>query len=67
MNTDLGQDYYVDLTDYLNAPSPYLKDNANWATVYNEDELAATQAADGHYYYVNMEKFLFALCITKLY
>lgn len=56
VNTDLGQDYYVDLTDYLNAPSPYLKDNANWATVYNEDELAATQAADGHYYYVNMEK-----------
>lgn len=55
VNTDLGQDYYVDLTEYLDQPSPYL-DNKKWSSVYNADELATTQAADGHYYYVNMEK-----------
>lgn len=55
VNTDLGQDYYVDLTEYLDKPSPYLN-NAKWSTVYNADELSTTQAADGHYYYVNMEK-----------
>ena len=56
INSDLGKDYYVELTDYLNKPSPYLKDNALWKTVYNESELAATQASDGGYYYVNLEK-----------
>lgn len=55
-NSDLGKDYYVELTDYLNKPSPYLKDGALWKSVYNEAELAATQASDGGYYYVNLEK-----------
>ncbi len=56
INTDLGTDYYVDLTNYLNSPSPYLENNALWKTVYNESELASTQASDGSYYYVNLEK-----------
>ena len=56
VNTDLGQDYYVDLTDYLNSPSPYLEGNAPWKSVYNEGELATTMAADGKYYYANLEK-----------
>lgn len=56
INSDLGKDYYVDLTDYLNSPNPYLENNAAWKTVYNESELASTQASDGSYYYVNLEK-----------
>lgn len=55
INSDLGKDYYVNLTPYLEKESPYLNGKA-WKTVYNEDELAATQAADGDIYYVNMEK-----------
>lgn len=55
VNSDLGKDYYVDLTPYLEKESPYLNGKA-WKTVYNEKELAATQASDGEIYYVNMEK-----------
>lgn len=56
INSDLGEDYYVDLTNYLEKENPYLDGNAKWKTVYNEAELATTQASDGHYYYVNLEK-----------
>lgn len=55
VNTDLGQDFYVDLTDYLDSPNPYLG-GEKWNTVYNQGELATTMAADGKYYYVNLEK-----------
>jgi len=56
VNSDLGTDYYVDLTDALNSPNPYLENNAIWRTVYNESELGSTAANDGHFYYVNLEK-----------
>lgn len=55
-NTDLGQDYYVDLTPYLDGQNKYLGGNAKWSSVYNQGELATTQASDGKYYYVNLEK-----------
>ena len=55
INSDLGKDYYVNLTPYLEKESPYLNGKP-WKSVYNEDELAATQASDGDIYYVNMEK-----------
>lgn len=65
VNTDLGQDFYVDLTPYLNSPSPYLEGNALWKTVYDEGELATTAAADGKYYYANLEKVPVALMYNK--
>lgn len=65
VNTDLGQDYYVDLTPYLESPSPYLENNAAWKTVYDEGELATTAAADGKYYYANLEKIPVAFMYNK--
>ena len=54
INSDLGKNYYADLTPYLNSPNPY-NDNKLWKEVYNEGELASTQASDGKYYYVPYE------------
>lgn len=56
INSDLGKDYYVNLSPYLEKPSPYLENNAAWKTVYNQKELATTQAADGDIYYIALEK-----------
>lgn len=65
VNSDLGTDYYVDLTDYLDTVNPYLDGNKNWRTVYDEDELASTAASNGHFYYVNMEKVPVCLIANK--
>jgi len=55
INNDLGKGYYSDLTPYLESENPY-EPGTLWKDVYNEAELATTAAADGHYYYVNLEK-----------
>ena len=55
VNTDLGKNFYADLTPYLDKENPY-NNNKPWKEVYNAGELATTQATDGHYYYVNLEK-----------
>lgn len=65
VNTDLGQGYYVDLTPYLEKENPYLENKAAWKTVYNEGELATTQAADGKYYYIDLEKIPVAFMYNK--
>ena len=64
INSDLGKDYYADLTPYLEKPNPY-NDNKPWKEVYNEGELASTQASDGKYYYVNLEKIPVCLVYNK--
>ncbi len=54
VNTDLNKGYYLDLTSYLDSTNPYTGEI--WKNVYNENELASTQASNGKYYYVNLEK-----------
>lgn len=65
LSTDIGQDYYVPLKQYLEAPDPYLPNNAPWKTVYNQAELATTMASDGDFYYANMEKIPVAFVYNK--
>lgn len=64
VNTDLGKDFYLDLTSYLDKANPY-NNNKPWKQVYNEGELATTQAADGHIYYINLEKNPVCLIYNK--
>lgn len=65
LSSDLGQDYYVPLNKYLDAPNPYLEGNAAWKTVYNEAELASSVASDGEHYYCNLEKIPVAFVYNK--
>lgn len=64
INSDLGKGWYLDLTPYLEAPSKYLNGKA-WKTVYDQGELATTQAADGKYYYATLEKIPVAFMYNK--
>lgn len=64
VNSDLGKGWYLDLTPYLEAPSKYL-DGKPWKSVYDEGELATTQAADGKYYYASLEKIPVAFMYNK--
>jgi len=69
VNSDLNFDYYVKLTDYLNKENPYFLDDKGvsrkWKEVYNENELASTQASNGEYFYVNLEKQPVCLLYNK--
>jgi len=55
INNDLGNGYYLNLSPYLEKENPY-NQNKPWKEVYNEAELATTQASDGNCYYVDLEK-----------
>lgn len=65
INTDLGKDYYVSLTDYFNQPNPYVADNAHWKDIYASQELAQTMASDGNYYTVCLEKIPVGIMYNK--
>jgi len=69
VNSDLNFDYYVHLTDYLNKENPYFLDSSGtarkWKEIYNENELASTQASNGEYFYVNLEKQPVCLAYNK--
>jgi len=69
VNGDLNFDYYVHLTSYLEKENPYYLDSfgaaRKWKEVYNINELASTQASNGEYYYVNLEKQPVCLLYNK--
>lgn len=56
INSQLGQDYYVPLNEYLNKENPYdtNEDHDKWIDLY--DTTVFTTAADGERYYINLEQ-----------
>lgn len=65
INTDLGKDYYVNLTDYFDKANPYVEGNEHWSDIYNKEEFASTMATDGDHYYVNLEKVPVGIMVNK--
>jgi len=70
VNSDLGSDYYLELSEYLEKENPYAPNESGngykiWKDLYNENELASTQASDGKYYYINLEKNSVGLLYNK--
>lgn len=64
INSDLGKDWYVELSSYLSQPNKYAPEYATWADVYG-DELTGTMAADGGYYYLCLEKIPVGIVYNK--
>lgn len=56
VNDDIGNGWYVDLTDYLDQPNPYEEGNTAWKDIYGADSIAASAASDGRNYYVCLDK-----------
>lgn len=65
INSDLGKGYYVNMTSYLDSPNPYIEGNARWGDIYNQTELATTQASDGDYYSICLERIPVGLMVNK--
>lgn len=65
INSDLGKNYYVNMTSYLAKPNPYIEGNTKWSDIYNSAELATTQASDGDYYSINLERIPVGLMVNK--
>lgn len=62
---DLGNDYYVDMTDYLEKPNPYIKGNTRWADIYDQQELNASRAPDGNFYSIGIDRNVAGLAFNK--
>lgn len=65
INSDLGKNYYVNMTSYLEKPNPYVEGNQHWKDIYNEAELATTMASDGDIYSINLERIPVGLMVNK--
>ncbi len=65
INSDLGKNYYVNMSSYLAKPNHYIEGNQKWSDIYNAAELATTQASDGDYYCVNLERIPVGLMVNK--
>ena len=62
---DLGNDYYVDMTDHLEKPNPYIEGNTRWADIYDQQELNASRAPDGNFYSIGIDRNVAGLAINK--
>ncbi len=65
INSDLGKDYYVNMTSYLASPNPYVEGNEKWSDLYNPAELATVQASDGDYYSICLERIPVGIMVNK--
>jgi len=66
INTDLGKDYYVELTKYLkDTANPYESGNQHWIDLYQKEEIAQTMASDGNYYAIPLEKIPVGIMYNK--
>lgn len=65
INSDLGKGYYVNLSSYLDKPNPYVTDNQKWRDIYNEAELATTEASDGDIYSICLERIPVGIMVNK--
>ena len=67
--SDAQNKWIVDLTDYLEQGNPYCKEGeagyTKWKELYNEKELLSTQASDGKYYKVCLEKIPIGILYNK--
>ncbi|MBQ2712869.1 MAG: hypothetical protein IJF71_05765, partial [Clostridia bacterium] len=61
---DLGQDYYVELGQYLSKKNPYAPEYNTWFDVFG-DEMYGAQQSDGGYYYVNLERIPVGIAYNK--
>ncbi len=66
---DAMNGWVVDLTDELEKPNPYIAEgqpgSEKWKDIYIEKELLATQAGNGRYYFVCLEKIPIGIIYNK--
>lgn len=62
---DLGNDYYVDMTDHLQKPNPYVAGNEKWADLYDPQELDASRAPDGNFYSIGIDRNVAGLAFNQ--
>src|SRR5690554_6980261 len=65
VNMDIGKDYYVEMTDYLNKPNKYVEGNTAWKDLYAPEELAQNLATDGKHYAITLEKIPVGIMYNK--
>lgn len=65
INSDLGKGYYINMSSYLDKPNPYVENNNKWSDLYDESELATTQASDGDIYCINLERIPVGIMVNK--
>lgn len=61
---DLGEDYYVELGEYLAQPNKYAPQYETWFDLYG-DEIYSTQQSDGGYYYFCLERIPVGIIYNK--
>ena len=62
---DMDKEYFVDMTDYLNEPNPYVPGNEKWADLYDSEELEASRAPNGNFYSIGIDRNVAGIMYNK--
>lgn len=62
---DMDKGYFVDMTDYLNEPNPYVDGNEKWADLYDNQELEASRAPNGNFYSIGIDRNVAGIMYNK--
>ena len=62
---DMDKNYFVDMTDYLNEPNPYVEGNEKWSDLYDPQELEASRAPNGNFYSIGIDRNVAGIMYNK--
>lgn len=62
---DMDKNYFVDVTDYLSEPNPYVKGNEKWSDLYDAQELEASRAPNGNFYSIGIDRNVAGIMYNK--
>lgn len=62
---DMEMGYFVDVTDYLNEPNPYVEGNEKWSDLYDAQELEASRAPNGSFYSIGIDRNVVGIMYNK--
>lgn len=62
---DMDKNYFVDMTDYLDEPNPYVEGNEKWSDLYDPQELEASRAPNGSFYSIGIDRNVAGIMYNK--
>ncbi|MDR3145721.1 MAG: ABC transporter substrate-binding protein [Treponema sp.] len=64
-NSEVGTDYIVPVTKYLNEPNPYVPGNQKWSDLFIAPWFKVTQSMDGEYRFVPIDSIPIGIIYNK--
>ena len=65
ISEDMDKNYFVDVTDYLDQPNPYVEGNKKWMDLFDAQEIEASRAPNGSFYSIGIDRNVAGIIYNK--